>query len=237
MIQKTITRKSDLRPIVGRLEEAYDHGDLSDFWAALETEILQHRVKFPLLEFVGKEIASFMPYQRLLDTADAIAAKGYEGGYVVAAIILQSQLDEDAPLMFQKACDIIMEGNEWYVCDIVGERVYGHGLLVGFESNWPLIRPYLDHPSTWMQRSVGVAAHYATKKGLPAEKVAILFEALMPLARRTDLHVKKGVGWAFKTIARFHSDMVLARWEEIEADPSVNSWCKEKIRTGLATAR
>ncbi len=87
-----------------------------------------------------------------------------------------------------------------------------------------------------MQRAVGIATHYATKKGLRQEDVALLFNLLLPLAISRQMHVKKGVGWAFKTIAKFHPELVRPRLDGVLADTAVTPWCKNKLKIGLSMA-
>ncbi len=236
-IQKKITRKTDIKPIIHQAKASYLAGDRKHFWQTLELELLHHRVKFPLLEFVARELCCFVPPAEQLAIVDRLLALDYEGGYVIIGIILQERLPLNRPEAVQKAAHCIIEGNKWYVCDIISERVFGHGMLHDFEEVVGLIRPFLTHPNVWMQRSIGIATHYATKKGLRQEDVNHLFNLLLPLAASHQLHVKKGVGWAFKTIAKFHPELVRPRLDEILADTAVNAWCKNKLKMGLAKGK
>ena len=235
-IQKKITRKTDIRPIIQQAGALYLAGDGDGFWQVLEVELLHHRVKFPLLEFVARELCDFVPPVEQLAIVDRLLALDYEGGYVVIGMILQERLAINKDEAVQKAADCIIQGNKWYVCDIISERVFGHGLLTNFDEVVALIRPFLTHPNVWMQRAAGIATHYATKKGLAQADVNRLFNLLLPLAASRELHVKKGVGWAFKTIAKFHPELVRPRLDEILGDTAVNPWCKNKLKIGLTMA-
>ncbi|MCP4418355.1 MAG: DNA alkylation repair protein [Chloroflexi bacterium] len=209
---------------------------MHDFWQMLEFEILRHRVKFPLLEFVARELFRFVPQAEQLGIVNKLLTMDYEGGYVIIGIILQERLAINKSESVQKAAVCIIEGNKWYVCDIISERVFGHGLLHDFSGVEGLLRPFLTHPNVWMQRAVGIATHYATKKGLRQEDVDRLFSLLLPLASSRQMHVKKGVGWAFKTIAKFHPELVRPRLDGVLADTAVTPWCKNKLKIGLAMA-
>jgi 3-methyladenine DNA glycosylase AlkD len=123
-------------------------------------------------------------------------------------------------------------GNQWYVCDIIGERVLGHALLTSPKKAIPLLEELAHHPDNWIVRTIGVAAHYAVKKGLPATYVDILLKLLISLSNTTDFHVKKGIGWGAKTIAKFHPKLVACSSKAIES-PETKQWFRTKITIGL----
>jgi 3-methyladenine DNA glycosylase AlkD len=123
-------------------------------------------------------------------------------------------------------------GNQWYVCDIIGERVLGHALLTSPKKAIPLLEELAHHPDKWIVRTTGVATHYAVKKGLPATYVDILLKLLISLSNTTDFHVKKGIGWGAKTIAKFHPKLVACYSKEIES-PETKQWFRTKITIGL----
>ena len=236
-IQKTITRKADLRPLIANLKTLYLAQDDAGFWQLLESEILQHRVKFPLLEFVARELVQFIPQDKQLDFTDTLVTKTYEGQYVILGIVLQERLVTDMAQSFAKAEEYIIYGDKWYACDIISERVFGVGLLQDFDTAVSHIQTNIAHPNPWIVRSAGIATHYATYKGLAKEKVVVLFEMLLPAAQSKDKNIKKGVGWAFKTIAKHHPDIVQPRLDTIQNDPAINNWCKQKLVIGLQTAQ
>src|SRR5690606_27867199 len=120
-----------------------------------------------------------------------------------------------------------------YVCDIIGERVMGHALLTMPYVAIPELKQLAKHEDEWIVRSVGVATNYAVKKGLKKADVQQMFALLLTLANTTEFHTKKGVGWAVKTIAKFHPEIVAHYREQIETDPEIKQWFKTKIKIGL----
>lgn len=234
--QTKITSKKAIQPSLKKLESLYQTGNRHDFWQLFETELLQQRVKFPLLEFVAQELYRFVPPNEQLALVDRLLSLDHEGGYVVIGKLLQERLPNNRSESVERAAACIVQGDKWYVCDIIGERVFGYGLLHDFAEMVALLRPFLTHPNFWLQRSVGIATHYATKKGLPSAEVSQLFNLLLPLATSNQTDVKKGVGWAFKTVAKFHPELVRPRLAGILADKDVNPWCKNKLKVGLAMA-
>ena len=235
--QKTITRKADIRPLIAKLETLYLDQDDAGFWQLLEGEILQHRVKFPLLEFVARELVQFIPQDKQLDFTDTLVTKTYEGQYVILGIVLQERMATQMTQSFAKAVDYMIQADVWYACDIISERVFGVGLLQDFDTAVSHIQANINHVNPWVVRSTGIATHYATYKGLAKEKVVVLFDMLMPAAQSKDKNIKKGVGWAFKTIAKHHPDIVKSRLDAIQNDPAINSWCKQKLVIGLQMAQ
>ena len=81
-------------------------------------------------------------------------------------IILQKKLTQDMDTSFQKAAAYIESGAEWYVTDIIGERVFGVALLTQFNVSLKKLKVLSKHPCNWVVRAIGPGAHYAIKKGL-----------------------------------------------------------------------
>lgn len=229
---KTTTGKAALRPIVDNAIEACQIRGIEALANTLHETVLKQKVKFPLLEYVASEIYKAIPEQEQLGVTDSIIRLGTLGGNVIAGFILQQRLADHLPECFTKAVDYIIMGDEWYVCDIIGERVMGHGLLMHPEQAMPMLKELARHDNKWIVRSVGVAAHYAVKKGLKKRYVHEVFGLLLQLADTTDFHTKKGVGWAAKTIAKFHPDIIVQHEERIEG-AEVKQWFKTKIKIGL----
>jgi len=198
----------------------------------LDTHILQKKIKFPLLEYAARELYKAIPGNEQVKVTDAIIALHTIGGNVLAGIVLQLRLPQHFSQSIEKAIEYIIEGNEWYVCDIIGERVMGHALLTMPEKTLPQLEKLAKHPHKWIVRSVGVGMHYAVKKGLKKTFANECFRLLLSLSCTTDFHTKKGIGWAAKTIAKFHPDIIEKYKEEI-ARPEVKQWFKTKIKIGL----
>ncbi|NNE97923.1 MAG: DNA alkylation repair protein, partial [Pyrinomonadaceae bacterium] len=45
-----------------------------------------------------------------------------------------------------------------------------------------------------------------------------------------------GIGWAAKTTAKFHPDIVADYRDRMEADPNIKQWFKTKIEMGLSNS-
>ncbi len=237
IMQKTITRKTEIREIFEPAKVAYQSAQKTEFWRILESDILAHRVKFPLLEYVGQELYQLLPHEQQLALTDKIVQHDYEGGYVLVGIILQQRLELNLAESFSKAVDYFIIGDKWYVCDIISERVFGVALLTHFDDSYEHLAAYTSHPNDWVKRSVGIAIHYATKKGLDQKKVALLFDLTRQQLTNKTLHVKKGFGWALKTIAKFHPDIVTPFQQQILTDPEVEQWYKNKLKAGLKNSK
>lgn len=132
----------------------------------------------------------------------------------------------------ESAAAIIVQGNAWYVCDIVGERVFGHAMLTLPEKTLPVLKKLAQQEENWLLRTLGVATHYAVKNKLDKAYAEKLFVLLLSLANTTDFHTKKGIGWGAKTIAKFHPSIISVYKENIEG-PEVKQWFRTKVKIGL----
>lgn len=229
---KTITKQSEIQPLVQQLLQHYAAGNMTGFWQVLEEEVLQQKVKFPLLEKIGEALYTNIPFQQQLQVTDRLVNLDYEGGYVIVATILAKRMGRDLPGSFAKAVAYYIQGDKWYVVDIIGHRVHGQGLLHYFDQTLPYLQQYLKHKNDWVKRSVGIAMHLAIKWGLEEKKVEKLLDLALTQAESRNLQVKKGIGWAIKTLAKFHPNLIQKR--QIMRDPRVAQWFKKKIQIGLA---
>jgi 3-methyladenine DNA glycosylase AlkD len=202
------------------------------FVADLQTQLLKKKVRFPVLEFVGKQIYETIPPARHLGLLDEIVSLREIGGNVLAGALLQLRLEKNYSRSLEKAVEYIIGGDAWYVCDIIGERVMGHALLHQPEKTISKLKKYTNHPDKWIVRCVGVAIHYAVKKGLNKHYSEQSFRILLSCCTTTDFHTKKGIGWAAKTVAKFHPD-IIAKYEVHLNSPDVRPWFKTKIKIGL----
>ncbi len=194
--------------------------------------VLAQKVRFPLLEFSAKQLYSAIPYHQHILLLDSIIAHKTIGGNVIAGIILQLRLKVDFSASLNKAVEYIIAGDEWYVCDIIGERVMGYALLTMPEKTIPFLKKCTKHANKWIVRCVGVATHYAVKKGLKKAYVEEMFRLLLSLSHLTEFHTVKGVGWAAKTIAKFHPD-IISRYEMQINSETTRQWFHTKIKIGL----
>lgn len=75
---------------------------------------------------------------------------------------------------------------------------------------------------------MGVASHYAVKKGLGKKHVEVTFCLLLSKADTKDFHTKKGIGWALKTISKFHPDIIQKFESSLLANPFIQSFFRKK---------
>ncbi|MFA4978529.1 MAG: DNA alkylation repair protein [Sphingobacterium sp.] len=163
-----ITSKVQIREIVAAAKQQGQQSGIECLILSLQECLLKKKVRFPLLEFAAREIMLFVPEAEQLHLTDRLIATTEMGSYVLTGIILQQRLTEHFEESIHKACTYITMGNQWYVCDIIGERVLGHALLTSPKKAIPLLEELAHHPDKWIVRTIGVATHYAVKKGLPA---------------------------------------------------------------------
>lgn len=235
-MQRVITRKSEVREVADALCRHYVTNNHSQFWYVLNNGLLAHKVKFPLLEFVAGCLFDCIPFAEQLSIVQRLVGKSEDGSSVIAGKLLQLRLPHHLPEAFSHAVELIIAGNTWYHCDHVGERVFGYGLLTQFEAAFPLLPGYLHHENAWIRRAVGVAVHYATKKGSPASHVEQLCDLLLTQAGTRDYQVQRGVGWGLKTIAKFHPNIIRRRLATLPNEASISRPIMSKIEVGLTTA-
>lgn len=218
------------------LKKAIDMAGIENISAlaeAVNKEVLSQKIKFPALEHCAKVLCNTLPNNlHFLFNKELIKYKEI-GGWVVSGMVLQQHLNNQLLKCVDEAINYIIEGNEWYVCDIVGERVMGHGLLKYPEIMLPILPRLVSHEDKWIVRSVGVAAHYATKKGMLAPHAEEVFKLLLSLANTTDFHTKKGIGWGVKTIAKYHPQIIEKYKNQIFDNPEVKRWFVTKVNIGI----
>lgn len=207
--------------------------DIKRFAKEVNTILLSEKIKFPVLEHCGVELYNTLNPKDHIAFANFLTEPKEMGSWVVVGKLLQCRLEEHFDESLNKAVEYILAGNEWYVCDIVGERVIGHGLLTYPDKTIPKLKQFTLHNNKWIVRSVGVAAHYATKKGLQMPHIEAVFKLLLSQANTTDFHTKKGIGWGAKTIAKKHPELIKKYYSQIFDNPEVKQWFKTKINIGL----
>lgn len=229
---KTYTRKADLNPIIEKCLNTYQQKGVVAFFDQFQREILVHRVKFPLLEYTAKTVFKVMPFADQDELIRLIIAHKTIGGNVIIGILLQLQLSKDFVYAFETARAAIADADEWYVCDIIGERVFGVGLLINFDESLTYYRKFGGDESFWVRRSLGAGGHYAIKKGLSAADTEKLFLLLVDLSDTQNQQVKQGVGWAAKTTAKFHPQ-IIEKYQHLIQPNKVPNWFLKKIEIGL----
>ena len=227
-----LNRKSTVRPIVSELLGTYQELGFEPFCAAFHEQLLQQKVKFPLLEFAAEEVYRQLATTEQLPFCKQIATHQTIGGNVVVAIVLKERMRDHLDESFAEAANFIARGQEWYVSDIIGERVFGNGILQFPEQALPKLTQFREHESIWVVRSIGAGIHLATKRGISKEVAKAVFQLLLSLANSKEHQVRKGIGWAAKTMARFHPDIIELHRKEIAAE-SVGNWFRRKVNIGL----
>lgn len=228
-----ITLKSEVKKLLQFCIEAYDNNGTTGCIEALNTHLLSKKVKFPLLEFCGTELYLHLPIDDHLTLCDEIEALKTEGGNVLLGIILQKRLTSHFDTSIAKATEYISNAHVWYICDIIGERVFGYSLLHEPSKTIPEIIRLSKHPSNWVVRALGAGTHYSIKKGLSKEDVKKVFPILLSLANTRDKEIRQGIGWAAKTTAKFHPDIIQHFKDEINHPIQVANWFRAKVEIGL----
>lgn len=230
-----INSRKTIRQRTQALEKVYREESFETFCDAVGTQLLQEKIRFPLLESAAHDFEQILTEDEAIAMGSRIMTMQTIGGNVIAGMLLRFRLETHFRLAHAKAVEFICYGNEWYVCDIIGERVIGHSLLYFPEETLPLLRNYRCHDNKWIVRSVGVATHYAVKKGLKKQYAEVMFLLLTELGGSTELHTRRGVGWGIKTIAKFHPDIIQKHGSLLEND-SLKPWFHYKIAIGLNRA-
>lgn len=231
-----LNRKSEIRSILAVLYDTYQMRGLESFCTAFHEKLLLQKVKFPLLEFAAEETYKQLEESEHLPFCQHITAHQTMGGNVVVAIILKERIPNHLKESFAEAASFIAQGQEWYVSDIIGERVFGNGILQCPAEALERLAQLREHESIWVVRSIGAGSHLATKRGINEEIATKVFQLLLSLADSKEHQVRKGIGWAAKTMARFHPDIIEIHRKEIAAE-SVGNWFRRKVNIGLERHR
>lgn len=230
---RLITKKSEIKELLEKCFVIYNQNGLEGFVKKVHSEILANKVKFPILEYCGETIYDKLPEGQHIIFCDAIQHLKTEGGNVLLGIILQKRLGSHFKQSINKATEYIADADIWYVCDIIGERVFGFSLLQQPKKTIPAIKRLANHTTNWVIRSLGAGTHYAIKKGLEKEHVQTMFEILLSMANTKDKEIRQGVGWAAKTTAKFHPDIIEFYQKDIQNTELVANWFRKKIEIGL----
>lgn len=226
-----ITRK----PIVKDLIEdciSVEESEVQQTAKRVYQNVLKQKIKFPLLEYGAELLLEHLPENGHIAFCDRIESYKTMGGNVILGIILQRRMPKHFDESIEKAAEYISQADAWYICDIIGERVFGVALLNQTGKTLNIYKDLAQHPSQWVVRSLGAGAHYAIKKGLDKKQVVHLFELLLVLADSRNKEIKQGVGWAAKTTAKFHPDIIDSFQDQIQAE-RVGQWFRGKIKIGL----
>lgn len=230
---KVITRKSDIKILLEQCITSYHTNGLTACVDQFNNLILTQKVKFPLLEYCANELYTSLPQDLQIQFCDSIQSLKTEGGNVILGKILQNRLNGNFDESFIKATEYIADADIWYVCDIIGERVFGYALLTQPDQTIVKIKALSNHPTNWVIRALGAGVHYAIKKGLDQNNVMIVFKILLQMANTKDKEIRQGVGWAAKTTAKFHPEIIDHYQNDIQDTDQVANWFRQKISIGL----
>ena len=186
-----------------------------------------------MLEYSAEILFEGIKVEDHINLCDKIHTLKTEGGNVILGKLLQLRLAFDWHVSIARATQYISQADVWYVCDIIGERVYGHSLLSFPDKTIEVLKSSLMQENHWVVRSIGAGIHYAIKKGLSRDYASQTFKMLVHNARATNKEIRQGIGWAAKTTAKFHPDIIVSFKKRIE-DPSIcDIWFRKKVRMGL----
>ncbi len=211
-----------------------DEEDYYGCIALLHKEILLKRAKPTILEYTTRELFSAIPERVQIAVCDKINNLNEMGGSVVTGIELQMRLGEHFEESIAKSIEYVKNGNEWFHCDHIAERVLGHALLTEPERTMPLFRKMISDEDKWVVRMVGVAGHYAVKNGLKRPFVRALFDLLLDHSDNEEFHVRRGLGRAAKTTAKCHPDIAAKHLERHELGQNVGNWFRTNVENGIS---
>ncbi|MCL5011200.1 MAG: DNA alkylation repair protein [Patescibacteria group bacterium] len=174
--------------------------------------LLDTKCPFIKLDLLGKEIgrAGTSQPQKFFKSFDEIIDYNAMGGFVIVGQALIPFLEKDFEAVMQRSREYIIKGNEWYVCDIIGERSLGQALVDYFDKTCSWLKKFLQDENKWVKRSTGIAVHFFSKRVLDepvkTEKLLMLIE---PYIEEKQRDIVKGIGWGLKTIGRHHPDILV----------------------------
>lgn len=232
-MKNVVTRKSDVYELLEPCILAYHQNGISASVDHFSKRILNRRVKFPLLEFCAHQLSENIHENEQLSFCDQIEALKTEGGNVILGIMLQNRLKNHFQESIEKATEYTSKADIWYVCDLIGERVFGHALLHHPAKTIQQLHKLSNHPKNWVVRSIGAGIHYAVKKGMDQKNTTSTFLILLSKANSKDKEIRQGIGWAAKTTARFHPTIIEQYHLEINDQEKVANWFRKKISIGL----
>lgn len=226
----SLTRKPQISSVMKDCVKIYRERGVDAFSDCLHAQLLTSKVRFPLLEYAAELIHELIPEEEHLPICDRVSAGQSIGGNVIIGKLLQLHLPERLEPTLQKSADYIAQGTEWYVSDIIGERVIGHALLQDSDTTLRVLRSWTSHPSNLVVRSIGAGVHLSLKRGLGRAEAEQAFGLLLSLSSTKDYQVKRGIGWAAKTTARYHPEIIEQHRLAID---EAGQWFRTKVKIGL----
>ncbi|MEM2897384.1 MAG: DNA alkylation repair protein [Candidatus Bathyarchaeia archaeon] len=191
----------------------------------------------PKLDFLGRQIGQSISHeaQKSFTLFDKIIDRNAMGSFVIVSQALIHFLPNNFDKVMVKSREYIVKGNEWYVCDIFGERSLGQALVDYFDKALPWFKKFLEDENKWVKRSVGVAIHFFSKRILnEPEKTKKLLELIEPYIEERQIDVIKSIGWALKTIGKRYPEILVEFLKrQIKAKKVVSKLMVKKALTYL----
>jgi 3-methyladenine DNA glycosylase AlkD len=179
--------------------------------------ILDFKCPFRQLDDIGARIGKGLKNRPDLffKLCDTIVEYNAMSGFVIVGHALIMGLPYTFDRVMEKSREYIIQGDVWYVCDIIGERSIGYAVVNHFDKSIPWLKKFLEDENTWIKRSAGVAIHFFSKRVLSEpEKTKMLLQVVEPYLEEKQTDVVKGIGWGLKTIGRHHPDLLMAFMEK-----------------------
>ncbi|MEZ5471151.1 MAG: DNA alkylation repair protein [Marinicella sp.] len=230
-----IGSKKVINDLLDQVIDNYRVGEAEQVCDDVHQLILVHKVRFPVLQHAAQRLFEVLKPVDLMPFCDATHRRATIGGNVLIGIILQCQLSHEYRQSLNLACQYIADSDTWYVCDIIGERVFGFALLNNPYKAMADVEKLLSHDSEQVVRALGAGMHLAVKKGLSPEYCERLLLLILPTVSNSQ-PVRQGLGWAAKTIAKFHADLIHRHVPDI-ATADMAPWLRRKILIGLERNR
>lgn len=218
-----------------QLVKAINAGNTEAFWSVLNP-VLGAKVPFPLLDEIGKLLgeAGKSEKQKYFGVIDEIVAADKMGGYVIVGQALAQFLEKQPEKSLNKAKEVVIKGKTWYVCDIVGEQVFGQALVSYFESAVLVLQKMTSLEAQEVRRSIGVGVHFfAKRRPNDTEKMKRLLSMLSALVEDRRVFVVKGVGWGLKTIGKHQPELIVEFMQDTLKTKRVSKLLLRKATTYL----
>lgn len=176
--------------------------------------LLSQRIPFRLLDVIARQVGA-AEFTYLDPYLDQIAGGRSIGGWVLIGTSLQAHLSDDLHGAIRRCRDYIIQGDVWYACDSLGERLPGPALVEDIYPALSELEAWRVDANFWSRRAVGVAVHWWAKRahGDPAKLADArqLLAFLAPMLEERQPDAAGGVGWGLKTLGRYYPDL-LADW-------------------------
>ncbi len=230
---RVISRKSEVTIFTDQVIATYESKGLQAMLSSMKENLLFHKIKFPLLEYTGTRFLEVLKPNDIIPFCDHICLSKAVGGYVIVGKILQLRLAENLIDSVHHATRFIAQADIWFICDIIGERVYGHALANQPDVMIPIVKSiFQKEENRWVIRGLGAGFHRAIHNGLSDKHAIDLFRLLLSKSDSKDKEIKQGTGWAAKTIVKYYPKIIDHFEDELENE-KVGRWFKTKIRIGL----